>query len=170
MLRLSAGKQVVNLAGQADTERAFEKHQRQAGRADHQVDRADHAVEHDQVEHDDGQYPGDRPGKPLLRCAGPLGCLIANREAPEDHARRKSRVDENTDRKIDQEGDHENPGQTKITHEPGIHERNEREEKQDPGRRPYLTFVEHRHFVASHRVTKAENPAHCHPDKIVIAA
>lgn len=162
-LRRLFGKQRVDLATQTDAEGRLEEHQHQAGGADKQVDRTDHVVDDDQVEHADRQRETDGPGKALLRCADVFGRLIPHREAAHDHARRKFRVDEYPYREVDQEGDDEEFRQPKIAQHPGIHERDQGEEEQYPGTRPYFPLVEHGHRVVVHLLAEGEYFAHTIP-------
>jgi hypothetical protein len=73
---------------------------------------------------------------------------------------RVARVDEQTDREVDQEGDHENLGRPEISEEPGVGKSREGEQEQDAGGGPHLAFVQHRHVIAGDCLAKTDDLAH----------
>jgi hypothetical protein len=81
--------------------------------------------------------------------------LPAHGEARRDHGRCVTRVDEQADREINQEGDHENLGRAEVADEPGAGEGHEGEQEQDARRGAYLAFIEHRYFVAGDVFSKS---------------
>ena len=128
---------------------------RQRG-ADDQVDGADDVVDDHQVQHRQRQHEADRPGEALLRRAHVFGLLLAHQPLPEDQAGRVARVDEDADREVDQEGDHEHPRRLEVADQPGVHERDDGEEEHDAGGGAHGALVQHPHGVDRRSVRQSQ--------------
>ena len=111
---------------------------------------------HHQVQHRHRQHEADRPGEALLRRAHVLGLLLAHHPLAQDQARRVTRVDEDAQREVDQERDHEHPRRLEVADQPGVHERDDREEEDDAGGGAHGALVEHRHGIAVEALAEGE--------------